>query len=446
MFYKKTFFDRVKSSVARTVDNKIYLEGGAVLSDFTGGLTSHSIWRWGDTQLAEVIRDQIFRYPHLDYKYFYDANRDDLANLLLGNLPPFIAPQHFSVYYPGLSGADAIEGAVKLSYQFHAAKGSSQRKYVISFAESYHGSTMGALSYGDRPNLKLYRELLPSNVVRLPEVNQIRYGMPEGACYTDAILSLQKTIERVGAENIACVIGETISGGLTGFVPKPSGYWRAVKEVTASYGIHLILDEVICGTGTTGRYYCCEEDDVFPDILVLGKTLAGGYFPLNALVCTNEIFDLIEVKEGRIQQSNTFQGHSTAVAAAVYIQNRLITEGLIERAGRVGQQACERIAARLAELGLSGQPVGRGLRFSIQFGEGADEFTREVALDIERRHKYLVDGKWHRIAFSPQLTVSEDMIFDCIEKVLESCKLNAKKLDVKSRSKSDPQARWSTVW
>jgi adenosylmethionine-8-amino-7-oxononanoate aminotransferase len=445
MFYRKTFFDRVKNSVARAVGNKIYLEDGAVFFDFTGGLTSHSIWRWGDTQLAEVIRDQITRYPHLDYKYFYDTNRDELANLLLGSLPPFTAPQNFSVYYPGLSGSDAIEGAVKLSYQFHAANGSSQRKFVISFAESYHGSTMGALSYGDRPNLQLYRELLPTNVVRLPEVNHVRHGLPEDECYANATSSLRQTIERIGAENIACVIGETISGGLTGFVPKPSGYWRAVKELTASYGIHLILDEIICGTGTTGHYYCCEADDVFPDILVLGKTLAGGYFPLNALICRNEIFDVIEVKDGRIQQSNTFQGHSTAVAAAAYIQKKLIGEGLIERAGRVGQQACERIAARLAELELPGQPVGRGLRFSIQFGEGADVFTREVALDVERRHGFLVDGKWHRIAFSPQLTLSDNMIFDCVEKVIESCKLNAKKLEAKSSSKSDPQARWSTA-
>ena len=132
---------------------------------------------------------------------------------------------------------------------------------------------------------------------------------------------LEKKIKEIGAENIAGFIGETMLGGLIGDVPPTKNYWKLIrKKICDKYDIHLILDEVWCGTGTSEKYHCIEWDSVTPDFLFICKTLAAGYMPISAILTHNKIENIIKNGQGQIQYSNTFQGHSVSTAAALAVQ------------------------------------------------------------------------------------------------------------------------------
>ena len=410
MTYISTFFQTDITSVESCSGHLIKLRNGELLRDLTGGITSHSILGWANEEVIETVTKQLKAYSHLDYKTFHDPLRDTLGSLLLGGVPQWAKGSDWSVFYPGLSGSDAVESAVKLAYQLHHCRGQPERTEILSFRESYHGSTLGSLSLGDRPNLAIYSNLFPRNVHRLNEINSFR--PPDGVSSDSDLLlyglaDFNAALANIGAERVCCVVGETIAGGLTGYVSRPAGYWEAIKEICQTHGIILILDEIICGSGATGTYYCWEQDSVAPDITVFGKTLAGGFLPCNALLVANWIFEEIKASAGRIQQSNTFQGHSLAMAVAGHIQKQILTGNFLSQVREKGVAARKLITHRLRHSARFLDCTGRGMRYSIQLaGANSDQFARLVTQRCEKDAKILVDGKWHRFTFSPQLDIN----------------------------------------
>ena len=413
MNYTPTFFECDISDVESLSGYCIKKKNGEILRDLTGGLTSHSILGWGSDEIAKLVYEQIKTYAHLDYKTFYDPLRDNLAETLLDALPDFLDKSDWTIFYPGLSGSDGIEGAVKIAYQYHHSRGNIKKTEILGFSQSYHGSTVGALAIGDRPNLSFYSELLPKNISRLDEINDFR--KPEGMGQESSDLlkyglaNLQENILKIGPSNICCLVGETISGGLTGFVPKPLGYWEGIKKICDHYDIILIADEIICGTGTSGTFYCWEQDAVAPHITVLGKTLAGGYFPCNALLLDCSIADQLKKTTGRIQQSSTFQGHSIAMSAALHIQQKISRKPFLMDIKLKADLIHDLIKNRLIFSDRFLECTGRGLRYSIQLkGSDKDLFARFVTKCCEEQASLIVDGKWHRFTFSPQLDFPVD--------------------------------------
>ena len=136
---------------------------------------------------------------------------------------------------------------------------------------------------------------------------------------------LEEKIIELGPDNVSAFIGETIMGGLVGDVPPTVNYWKHIREVCDKYNVHLIIDEVWCGTGTSGKIYCIDWDEISPDFIFLGKTLGAGYVPISAVLTSTKIIESIEKGSGRIENSTTFQGHSLAVAASLE-SNKLFTK------------------------------------------------------------------------------------------------------------------------
>lgn len=191
---------------------------------------------------------------------------------------------------------------------------------------------------------------------------------------------------------------------MTGFVPRPQGYWKAIKKLCDQNDIILIADEIICGSGTSGTFYCWEQDFIAPHITVLGKTLAGGYFPCNALLLNRTIADQIQETSGRIQQSNTFQGHSVAISVALYVQEKISQKSFLTDVMSKGQLAKNLIETRLRSSDRYLDCTGRGMRYSVQLkGTDTDIFARFVTKRCEEEANLVIDGKWHRFTFSPQL-------------------------------------------
>jgi acetylornithine/succinyldiaminopimelate/putrescine aminotransferase len=218
------------------------------------------------------------------------------ATLLTQHLPASLNSVFFTA-----SGSEATEGAMKLAKRY------SNRTQIISFKNSYHGSTQGALSImGDEYWRNAFRPLLPGTL-------QLNYNSFED-------------LENI-TEHTACVIAETVQAEAGVLVPK-NNWLKALREKCTQTGTLLVLDEIQCGFGRNGSLWAFEQFGVVPDILLLGKALGGG-MPLGAFVADKKIMD--SLSHGPVLgHINTFGGHPVCCAAGLAAFKVLQEEKLIE--------------------------------------------------------------------------------------------------------------------
>ena len=171
-------------------------------------------------------------------------------------------------------------------------------------------------------------------------------------------------INEIGPHNICAFVAETMLGGLVGDVPPTKNYWKGISAICKKYNIHLILDEVWCGTGSSGRYHCFEHDDIVPDFLCLGKSLGCGYIPISAVLVP---IDFENIKSGRVEMSCTFQAHSLAVAAAHAVQSIILQPGFVDTVEFHGNYIRTVLSDELGKHSFVKNIRGRGIRNSIEY-------------------------------------------------------------------------------
>lgn len=386
--------------------------------DLTAGGTSFALIGYGNKDIEKAIIDQLRKYSHLDCKTFDDPNRELLSNMII-NASNSSHKNQRKVFFSGGSGAEAIEMAMHMSYQWHKESGSTKKQWFLSRDQSYHGATSGALSIGERPNLEFYRPLQSFKRKRISECNYIKNKKENETIddYTNRLINEFKSIvAEIGAENIAAFISETMMGGLVGDVPPTPGYWKGIHDVCKKNNIHLILDEVWCGTGVSGKYNCYEYDEIIPEFLVLGKSLGCGYIPISAVVVDKSFEDIIKSGSERIEMSCTFQGHSTAVAASIKVQEIITSKGFIEDVYNKGNYIRNTLSSELGKNPLIKDIRGRGVRNSLEYKTNNNEyFSNLLSEKILKEKKILLSCKWHRASFSHAMTLTYDEINHYLE-------------------------------
>lgn len=405
----------------------IWTNAGEKLLDATAGGTSYAILGWNHPRINEAIKKQLSRYTHLDYKIWSDENTEMLADILLSKAEHDLN----KVYFSGNSGAEACEAAMKMSYQAHYDKGNLEKKWFISRKQSYHGATSDALALGERPNLEFYRAMLS------PYRAQIEMHHPLYCKKSDesddeyakrSARELEQKILEIGPENVAGFVGETIMGGLVGDVPPCVNYWKYMKKVCTKYDVHLILDEIYCGTGTTGKIYCCDWDGVTPDFILIGKTLAAGYGALSAVITSSEIEETIAKGQGRLQHTTTHQALSIGVAAALEVQKIIHADGFLENVQKIGSFMRNQLKTELGHLQEFRDLRGRGLRFSLEHSTSDNSsFASILQAKLREKHNILIDSKWHRTCFTPALNISRaeaEQIMECFISEFKKASLN----------------------
>jgi adenosylmethionine-8-amino-7-oxononanoate aminotransferase len=310
---------------------------------------------------------------------------------------------------------------MKLSFQTHVEKGERRKHWVISRDQSYHGATLQAMSMSERDILEFYNPMFPEKRARVPQHNPSAMRR-EGENMDDyarrGSRDLEDKILELGAENVCCFLAETQLGSLIGDVPPAPGYWKYIREVCDKYNVHLILDEVYCGLGRSGKIYNCSWDDITPDFVCLGKTLAAGYAPLSAVVMKSEFLNAIAKGQGRVQHGHTHQGHAVGTAAALAVQKIVHRQETLNNV----LEMSKRMTTRL-EAGLKSHPFfydirGRGLAFSMEYRcQNQHGFGTAMQVALEHEHNIILTSKWHRVAFTPAYTVSAeqaDVIVDAV--------------------------------
>lgn len=287
------------------------------------------------------------------------------------------------------SGSEAIEAAIKLARQYHLERGDSRRSRVIARRLSYHGNTLGALAVGgSRWRRAPYDPLLidvtlvdPCFAYRFAEAGESGEGYGRRAAD-----SLEQEIQRLGSESVMAFIAETVVGATAGAVPPAPGYLRRVREICDRYGVLLILDEVMCGSGRTGTFFSCEQDGVVPDIATLGKGLAAGYQPIGAAVCTRAVYDVIAQGSGALKHGQTYNAHPVGCAAAVAVQEVVREERLFDRVRDAGALLVALLKDRFGDHPNVGDIRGRGLLQAIELVADRDtKLPFDPALKLHER-------------------------------------------------------------
>ncbi|HQY11967.1 MAG TPA: aspartate aminotransferase family protein [Ferruginibacter sp.] len=280
----------VKAEGCKLVD--VY---GKEYIDLIGGISVCNVGH-RHPNVINAIKKQLDDYLHIMvYGELVQSPQVQYAKMLTDHLPASLNSVFFTA-----SGSEATEGAMKL------AKRSSNRTQIVSFKNSYHGSTQGALSVmGSEYWQQAFRPLLP-------DILQLNYNVFEDLVHI--------------TERTACVIAETIQAE-AGVLPPENGWLKALRKKCDETETLLVLDEIQCGFGRNGTLWAFEQFDVVPDILLLGKALGGG-MPLGAFIADKRIMDTL-THDPVLGHINTFGGHPVCCAAGLAAFNVLLEEKLI---------------------------------------------------------------------------------------------------------------------
>ena len=275
----------------------------------------------------------------------------ELQHSILGNLshPRAIElAEALAELFPGAArrvffasdGASAVEAALKIAVQYWWNAGRPERHRFVALAEGYHGDTLGAASAGyvesfHRPFCPL---LFPCFQAEAPRCAACRHGRKPADCDAECFASMETIVER-HADEIAAAIVEPMCQGAAGMRMYPAEYLRKLAALCRRHGILLIADEIAMGYGRTGRMFAFEHAGVDPDIVCLGKALAGGYLPMSATVVTARIYDAFadEPQDGTFYHGHTFAGNPVAAAVALETLRVYAEEGIVDQAERAGR-------------------------------------------------------------------------------------------------------------
>lgn len=365
--------------VARGEGVYLYDEDGARWLDGSSGAFVASIGH-GVSEVADAIHAQLAAVGYVNGTQFTSRVTEDLADRLCTSTPLGEPARAFFV----ASGSEAVEAAIKFARQIQVERGQGSRGRIIARVPSYHGNTLYALSASGRPHYKtLYGPML-ADVLTISSPYPYRTPVEDydrdGAAYHAA--ELRALIEREGADTIAAFIAEPVIGSSAGAAVPPAGYFAAMQAVCREHGILFIADEVLCGVGRTGTFWACDAVGAVPDIIVLGKGIAGGMAPLSAVVVRASLVQEMFDGSGGFMHAQTYMQMPSMTAAGIATLRWLDEHKLVENAATVGAYLGEQLRG-LLDLPSVGSVQGIGLMWGIEFV--ADKATRAP---FERRVKF----------------------------------------------------------
>ncbi len=364
--------------VARTEGVFLYTPEQKKYYDLVAGVSVSNVGH-ANPAVVEAVQRQCADYMHvMVYGEIVERPQVEYATRIAELLPDSLN----SVYFVS-SGAEAVEGAMKLAKRF------TGRGEIISMRRAYHGSTQGALSLMSGDEGQIWCE--PFEPL-LPQTSHIEYTSFE---------DLAKITERT-----ACVISEVVQGEAGVRLPA-EGYLQALRARCSEVGALLIFDEIQSGMGRTGELFAMQKYGVTPDIVTLAKAFGGG-MPLGAFVASNEIMSTLQ-HNPVLGHITTFGGHPVCCAAGLAALDFMISEGVVEQVETKGALFEELLqgAPLVAEIRRS------GLLMAVEL-ERAERLYR--LMEIFKRVGVMSD--WFLFCdtafrISPPLIISEEEIRDC---------------------------------
>lgn len=302
----------------------------------------------------------------------------------------------FDKVLPMNSGAEAVETAVKLARKWsYEVKGIAENAAKIIVCENnFHGRTTTIVSFSNDPDANQNYGPFTPGFIKIP--------------YND-IAALEEVLNREAA-NIAAFLVEPIQGEAGVYVPD-EGFLKKASELCKKHKVLFIADEVQTGIARTGRLIACHHEEVQPDILILGKALSGGMYPVSAVLADNEIMNVI--RPG--QHGSTFGGNPIACAVAMAALEVVEEEQLSERAEELGKLFRSEIEKIIAKSTLITKVRGKGLLNAILINDTPESSTAwNICLQLKENGLLAKPTHGNIIRLAPPLVITKEELMDCV--------------------------------
>jgi len=283
------------------------------------------------------------------------------------------------------SGAEAVETAIKIARKWaYHEKGIPRHKAEIIVADgNFHGRTVTIISFSSEPLYKDDFGPLTPGFISVP--------------YRDA-----HALEDAINENSAAVLIEPIQGEGGVNVP-PDGYLRNISEICKRHNVLFMADEIQTGLGRTGKLFACDHEGVRPDVMILGKALSGGFYPVSAVLTDREVLGLFEPGE----HGSTFGGNPLGAAIARAALRVIREENLVEKAAQLGQYFSEQLA-EIPPMNIK-EVRGKGLLIGVELKDG-NGAARKYCEILAKKGILAKDTHETTIRFSPPLIIKKETI------------------------------------
>lgn len=379
--YQPLIFERGEGCALFDIHGNRYLDG---CSSLWCNIHGHC-----HPRIDAAIREQLDKVAHVTNLGASNPTTIELAKRLVE-----ITPEGLNHAFFVSDGACAIEAALKIAFQYwrQCDRPQPEKSAFLTLGDAYHGDTIGSVSLGgvDRFNAVFGPLLFETIRAPMPDL----YRLPEGVTAENACTYYLGEVEKILAaehHRLAAMVIEPLVQGAAGMVMHPPGFLRGVRELTRKYNVLLIADEVAVGFGRTGTMFACEQEEVTPDLLCLGKGLTGGYLPVAATLATDEVYNafLGDYEESKaFFHGHTYGGNPLGCAAG------LATLDIFEEDRTLEQlpPKIERLAEHLDRLSRHehvGDVRQRGLMAGIELVR--DKQTKEPFPWKERRAHFVCE-------------------------------------------------------
>ncbi len=348
----------------------------------------------GVPEIGRAMAGQSSQIAFAHTSQFHTTAAETLASRLLAMAPPNFR-NGGRVYFTS-GGSEATETAIKLARQFHLECGQKDRYRVLSRRQSYHGSTLGAMTVSGNvarrgpyePLISEWGHIAPCFCYHCPFDKT--FPQCELACADD----LQAHLGGQARDQAAAFIFEPVVGATLGSAVPPEGYAARITEICRKNGILLIADEIMTGMGRTGKPFAVQHWSVEPDMILVGKGIASGYAPLGAVLASARVVEAFERGSGGFLHGFTYQAHPVSTAAGNAVLDYLEAHKLFDRVNAAGQEL--RCALSLLQSHPNvGEVRGLGLLLGVEFVKNKatrQPFPREQNIAEKIRQACLEEG------------------------------------------------------
>ncbi|MDB5585193.1 MAG: aspartate aminotransferase family protein [Devosia sp.] len=374
-------YARSELSFERGEGMRLFDQNGLAYLDFHSGIAVNALGH-GDAHLIAALKAAADKVWHTS-NVFTIPEQERLAQRLVD------ATFADSVFFTN-SGAEALECAIKTARHYFFAKGEPERFEIIAFTGSFHGRTMGTIAAGGNPSyLEGFGPAMPG----------FKHVAPGDLAAVEAAITPQTC-----AILIETVQGE---GGVTAMTNE---FMQGLRALCDKHGMLLVLDEVQCGYGRTGRFFAFEWSGITPDIVAVAKAIGGG-FPLGACLAKGDVAaSMVPGTHG-----STYGGNPLATAVGNAVLDRILAPGFLDQVNQMGQKLAwhlQQLAQRFPDFVVEHR--GKGLLAGIKITPPVRDFVARLRDD----HKLLAIGAGDNVLrLLPPLIVSEADIEEAIDKI-----------------------------
>lgn len=394
--------------VERGEGSHVYTTDGRQYLDFTSGIgvtnTGHS-----HPTVVKAVQEQAAKFMHAQVNCYFHNPLVRVSQLLNE-----VTPAHLNTFFFSNSGAEAVEGAIKLARHY------TRRSNVIVFQGSFHGRTAQTMAMTTaKTAYRVDYQPLPSGVFVAPFPYGYRYGLDDEQVSRFALRELDQLLRGQTApqETAAMIIEPVLGEG--GYIPAPPQFLQGLRRICDEYDILLIADEVQTGFGRTGKCFAHEHAGIRPDMMVMAKGMGSG-FPISGIVSSQEIMSKWQTGT----HGGTYGGNPMGCAAVEATIKVIQDEGLVENAAARGRQLMDGLTELQSRFPLLGDVRGLGLMVGCEFTDPdsrqpAPTVTKAVIKHaLERENLILLScGTYgNTIRWIPPLVVTESQIDEGLEK------------------------------